>query len=106
MNWEALGAIGEVVRFSSMMLQAFWAYEEVLHYRNAGLIEDWAWTHSRAPVENFMRTPGFQEWWALRKGWFSPEFQAHVQTTMPDAIGALVEDFRRSDSTVPDGGSA
>jgi len=102
---EALSSDEEVVRFSSMMLQAFWAYEEVLHYRDAGSIEDWAWTHSRAPVENFMRTPGFQQWWVRRRAWFSPEFQAHVETTMPETTGALVEDFRRPDSTVRDGGS-
>lgn len=96
----------EIVRFSSMMLQAFWAYEEVLHYRNAGLIEDWAWTHSKAPIENFMRTPGFQQWWIRRKEWFSPEFQGHVEATMPATTGALVEDFRRSDATVRNGGSA
>ncbi|MEJ2239686.1 MAG: hypothetical protein P8X82_15425, partial [Gemmatimonadales bacterium] len=41
----------ELVRFSSMLLQAFWAYEEVLHYHRAGAIEDWAWTHAKAPVE-------------------------------------------------------
>jgi hypothetical protein len=103
---ESLRDDEEIVRFSSMMLQAFWAYEEVLHYRDAGLIEDWAWTHSRAPVENFMRTPGFQQWWILRKDWFSPEFQTHIDTTMPESTGALVEDFQRSDSTVSDRGSA
>jgi len=85
----------EIVRFSSMMLQAFWAYEEVLHYRTAGLIEDWAWAHAKAPVEHFMRTPGFQQWWALRQDWFGPEFRAHIGGAMPESTGALVEDFRR-----------
>ena len=103
---ESLRDDEEIVRFSSMMLQAFWAYEEVLHYRDAGLIEDWAWTHSRAPVENFMRTPGFQQWWTLRKEWFGPEFQVHVERTMPETTGALVEDFRPSESTIRDGDSA
>jgi len=103
---DALHDDEEIVRFSSMMLQAFWAYEEVLHYRNAGLIEDWAWTHSKAPVEHFMRTPGFQQWWLLRSGWFSPEFQAHVRVSMPETTGALVEDFRRARSESPGDGSA
>lgn len=40
----------ELVRFSSMLLQAFWAYEEIYHYRKAGVIEDWAWTHSCSPA--------------------------------------------------------
>jgi hypothetical protein len=92
---DALKDDEEIVRFSSMLLQAFWAYEEVLHYRKAGLVEDWAWTHAKAPVEHFMRTPGFQEWWELRKDWFGEEFQAHVDAKMPQSTGALVEDFRR-----------
>lgn len=93
---DALRDDEEIVRFSSMLLQAFWAYEEVLHYRRAGLVEDWAWTHAKAPVEHFMRTPGFQEWWRLRKDWFGEEFRAHVDGRMPETTGALVEDFRRS----------
>jgi len=88
----------EIVRFSSMMLQAFWAYEEVLHYRDAGLVEDWAWTHATAPVEHFMRTPGFQQWWARRRDWFGPEFRSHVDARMPEATGALVDDFRRQET--------
>jgi hypothetical protein len=93
---EALHDDEELVRFSSMLLQAFWAYEEIFHYRRAGLVEDWAWTHAKAPVEHFMRTPGFQEWWQLRKDWFGDEFQVFMDERMPDTTGALVEDFRRS----------
>jgi hypothetical protein len=107
----------ELVRFSSMLLQAFWAYEEVLHYHRSGDIEAWTWTHAKAPVEHFMRTPGFQQWWQLRKDWFSPEFQAHVGDRMPEATGALVDDFKRAaratevpdvaaDSSTPSRGSA
>jgi hypothetical protein len=91
---DALRDDEELVRFSSMLLQAFWAYEEVLHYHQTGDIEEWAWTHAKAPVENFMRTPGFQEWWRLRKDWFSEDFQEFVDASMPETTGALVEDFR------------
>jgi hypothetical protein len=92
---DALNDDEELVRFSSMLLQAFWAYEEVLHYRRDGVIEEWAWTHAKAPVEHFMRTPGFQEWWQLRRDWFGEEFQAFVSDRMPETTGALVEDFKR-----------
>jgi hypothetical protein len=114
---DALKDDEELVRFSSMLLQAFWAYEEVLHYRRAGVIEDWAWTHAKAPVEHFMRTPGFQEWWELRKDWFGGDFQEFVSARMPESTGALVEDFKRpvqasqasavaADSSALDRGSA
>ncbi len=93
---DALEDDEELVRFSSMLLQAFWAYEEVLHYRQAGLVEDWAWAHAKAPIEHFMRTPGFQEWWRLRQDWFGEAFREHVDRRMPQATGALVEDFRKA----------
>jgi hypothetical protein len=92
---EALKDDEELVRFSSMLLQAFWAYEEVLQYHRDGVIEDWAWTHAKAPVEHFMRTPGFQDWWKLRKDWFGEDFQAFVNDRMPETTGALVDDFKR-----------
>lgn len=91
---DALKDDEELVRFSSMLLKAFWAYEEVFHYRRAGMIEDWAWTHAKAPVEHFMRTPGFQEWWLRRRDWFGEDFQAFIGDRMPETTGALVEDFR------------
>ena len=91
---DALKDDEELVRFSSMLLTAFWAYEEVFHYRRAGMIEDWAWTHAKAPVEHFMRTPGFQEWWLRREDWFGEDFQAFIADRMPETTGALVEDFR------------
>ncbi len=101
---DALETDEELVRFSSMLLQAFWAYEEVLHYHKAGVIEEWAWIHAKAPVEHFMRTPGFQQWWQLRRDWFGEEFQAFVSDRMPETTGALVEDFKRlaRESTAPD----
>ena len=101
---DALETDEELVRFSSMLLQAFWAYEEVLHYHKAGVIEEWAWIHAKAPVEHFMRTPGFQQWWQLRRDWFGEEFQAFVNDRMPETTGALVEDFKRLalESNAPD----
>jgi hypothetical protein len=99
---DALNDDEELVRFSSMLLQAFWAYEEVLHYRRAGVIEDWAWTHAKAPLDHFMRTPGFQEWWQLRSDWFGEDFQLFVSDRMPETTGALVEDFKQRGRTSND----
>jgi len=92
---EALTDDEEVVRFSSMLLQAFWAYEEVYHYRQAGLIEDWAWVHARAPIDHFMQAPGFQQWWGIRADWFGEEFREFLKARMPETTGSLADDFRR-----------
>ena len=92
---SALNDDEELVRFSSMLMQAFWAYEEVFHYRKAGVIEDWAWLHARAPIDQMMRTPGFQQWWKLRSDWFGEEFQAFLEERMPETTGSLADDFKR-----------
>ena len=81
---EALESDEELVRFSSMLLQAFSTYEEVFHYRKTGTIEDWAWTHASAPLDHFMRTPGFQQWWERRSDWFGDEFRAFLEDRMPE----------------------
>ena len=93
---EELNDDEELVRFSSMLLQVFWTYEEVFHYRQAGLIEDWAWTHAKAPIDHMMRTPGFRQWWQIRADWFGREFRAFLGERMPETTGALVDDFRRA----------
>ena len=72
---DALNSDEELVRFSSMLLQAFSTYEEVFHYRKTGVVEDWAWTHTSAPFDHFTRTPGFQQWWQRRSDWFGEEFR-------------------------------
>ncbi|MFV1988601.1 MAG: hypothetical protein ACC682_15110 [Gemmatimonadota bacterium] len=92
---EALNDDEELVRFSSMLMQAFRAYEEVFHSRKAGVIEDWAWLHARAPIDHMMRTPGFQQWWKLRSDWFGEEFQVFLEERMPEATGSLADDFKR-----------
>ncbi len=91
---DALKDDEELVRFSSMLLQAFSTYEEVFHYRKTGVIEDWAWTHTSASFDHMMRTPGFQQWWQRRSDWFGEEFRAFLSERMPETTGALVEDFK------------
>ena len=76
-----------------MLMQAFWAYEEVYHYHNDGVIEEWAWLHARAPIDNMMRGPGFQEWWERRCDWFGSEFCAFLNSRMPEPTGNLAADF-------------
>ena len=91
---DALKNDEELVRFSSMLLQAFSTYEEVFHYRKTGVVEDWAWIHTSAPFDHFMRTPGFQQWWQRRNDWFGEEFRAFLNERMPETTGALVDDFK------------
>ena len=62
------------------------------------LLEPYLARHA-APVEHFMRTKGFQEWWRLRRGWFGDEFQGFVDARMPEGGGALVDDFKRGSAS-------
>lgn len=68
----------EAMQVSATYLALIRAYEELLHYHQSGVVDEWAWTSVRAMVRSTVSTAGFADWWAARGGWFSGDFQAHV----------------------------
>lgn len=115
MNWDAIGAIAEVlgavgviaslvylagqVRSSGNQAKAaadqsrqaavqsvvnkmndsmFRPYEELYHYRQEGLVNDWIWQSIGTPCRAIMGTQGFEDWWEARNDWFSGDFRQHV----------------------------
>lgn len=76
---DQLEGESERVQFSALMLSMLRPYEEVYHYRRDGLVDDWTWESISTVCHALMGTPGWWEWWTLRGGWFSSEFQAHIR---------------------------
>ena len=68
----------EAVQFSALLLSFVRPYEELLHYKRAGAVEDWVWESVELVVLPQLATPGGLEWWAKRRSWFTSTFQAHV----------------------------
>ncbi len=70
------------LQFSAHMLSIFRPYEEIFHYHNNGLVDEWTWESISSQCQALMATQGFVEWWALRGGWFSKLFQEHVSEVL------------------------
>ena len=90
----------EGVQFSALMLSIFRPYEELFHYRRDGQVDDWTWESISSVCHALMSTPGFQDWWELRRGWFSADFRAHVAEIYPS-----LPEYRRFDDEAADGAS-
>jgi len=82
------------LQFSAFLLSVFRPYEEIFHYRNNGMVDDWTWESIGGQCHALMGTPGFAEWWAYRQDWFSAAFQEHISAT----LGTLPEYRRWTDA--------
>ena len=70
------------LQFSAVMFSIFRPYEEIFHYRNNGMVEDWTWESISGQCHALMGTQGFAEWWAQRGDWFSKAFREHITATL------------------------
>ena len=70
------------VRFSAFMLSIMRPYEEIFYCRRDGVVDDWTWEAIKEQCHALMGSPGFADWWELRRAWFSRDFQAHIQEVL------------------------
>ena len=73
----------EAIQFSGLLLTLTRPYEELLHYKRAGAVEDWVWESVELLIVRLLTTRGGLEWWSKRRSWFTSSFQAHVDTVLP-----------------------
>ena len=92
-NLSALGP-EEAVQFSSVMFNIFRPYEELLHYKRAGAVEDWVWESVERVVLPVVSAPGPLEWWAKRESWFTSAFQAHIGNVLPKEAVEMLTAFK------------
>jgi len=97
---SSLDGESEGVQFSALMLSIFRPYEELFHYHRDGQVDDWTWESISSVCHGLMGTPGFQDWWERRQGWFSADFRAHVAEIQP-----TLTEYRRFDDRGADGDS-
>ena len=68
MNWDAIGAIGEVI---DEYLFSFWS---VFRRVEEDAYEDGDWHAHVAHLQDVLRRPGVAKWWSQRKIVFPPKF--------------------------------
>ncbi len=86
----------EAIQFSSLLLTVTRPYEELLHYKHAGEVEDWVWESVELLTLPILTTPGGLEWWAKRRSWFTSEFQAHVGNVLPKEAVEMLTVFEQA----------
>src|SRR5215813_8085966 len=68
---------GDLVRFSMLMDQIFYIYQE-MYYQQLEGHSDPGWGMTEVPMRDINGYPGVQAWWRSRSHWFREDFAKHV----------------------------
>lgn len=79
----------ERLRFFVILFRIFRAAEQLHYYSLEGMVEPRIWRSFERQVREVVSLPGVQEWWAVRRDWFSDRFQEFMDATI--AEGPAVE---------------
>lgn len=77
------------LRFFVIMFEIFRAAEQLHYYEGEGMVEPQIWRGFERQVTEVVSLPGVQEWWSLRRHWFSDDFQSFLDEKI--AAGPQVE---------------
>ena len=93
-GWDHLESEGEMMMLSSTFIGFLRSYEELIGYRDQGLVDESAWISVDSLMKSIMSSKGFADWWSIRSGWFSAEFQRHVEAALPTTGRDISEEHR------------
>jgi hypothetical protein len=69
---------GDLVRFSVLMDQLFYIYQEMYYQQLEGHLAPHVWGMLEVPMGDINAYPGVQAWWRSRSHWFPEDFAKHV----------------------------
>jgi hypothetical protein len=105
--WRATNGLrhltdAERVRYFAMLFILFRTWEKAFRYRTAGELEEWTADIIMKPMVDFTSSDGVQEYWALRKRWYTPDFREWVDKQVRERSGIEIygEQFRIFGSAV------
>jgi len=84
----------ERIRFSAILLNIVYMWEESFHAAKAGLVDAFAFERTKGPRDELVALPGFRAWWAVRRDWVGDEFRAYMDGEMATGsfVSAMYED--------------
>jgi hypothetical protein len=93
----------ERVRYFAMLFLPFRSWEKAFHYHNEGELEDWSAEVLTRTMVDFAMSRGVQEYWALRKRWYTEDFRQWVDDKIKERSGVDVygDEFRIFGSADP-----
>ena len=83
----------ERYRFFVLWFHVLRAGEQLHYYSLEGMVDDRIWRGYERQLEEIFRYPGVQQYWEIRKAWYSDEFQYFVKNLIAGAPAADPESF-------------
>jgi hypothetical protein len=80
----------ERVRYFGMLGVLFRSWERAFHYRGVGESEDWRAEVVTKSMTDVTMSRGVQEYWALRRRWYTEDFQHWVDDKIKERGGVDV----------------
>lgn len=80
----------ERVRYFGMLSVLFRSWENAFHYHIEGDLEDWRTEVMTKNLADITTSGGVQEYWALRKRWYTTDFQHWVDDQIKQRSGVDV----------------
>lgn len=72
----------ERLRFFVILFEIFRAAEQLHYYSAEGMVEPRIWRGFERQIREVVNLPGVQEWWLVRRDWFSDDFQSFIAATI------------------------
>jgi hypothetical protein len=82
----------ERIRYFAMLFILFRSWEKAFHYHKEGELEDWSAEVVTKTMVDFSMSRGVQEYWALRKRWYTEDFRHWVDDKIKERSGVDVYD--------------
>jgi hypothetical protein len=80
-------------RFFTIWFHIFRSAEQLHFYAQEGMIDERIWRGFTRQIDEVSRLPGVRQWWAVRKDWFSDDFQAYIDDLVANSTQAPPELF-------------
>lgn len=83
----------ERYRFFVLWFHVLRAGEQLHYYSLEGMVDERIWRGYARQLDEIFRYPGVQQYWEIRKDWYSDEFQRFVADLIANAAMADPESF-------------
>lgn len=83
----------ERYRFFVLWFHVLRAGEQLHYYSLEGMVDTRIWRGYERQLDEIFRYPGVQQYWQLRKDWYSDEFQDFVDQTIARTPASDTESF-------------
>jgi len=84
------------LRFFAMWLRIYRAAEQLQYYSTEGMVDPRIWRGFERQLQEVSALPGVQQWWALRRTWFSDQFQAFIDSLMKSGPRVAPQRFQNN----------